>query len=178
MQQAMSQQMDGQKDGYEDGFSQQQYQQQQQAEMYHQQQMMQPQHDWIELDDRYNMVDESQLEPDYYIDRPPSATYIPDEDGTDQAIQVHNYDPDLFDFNLEVEPILQVLVGKVCEQARIEVIETHENAALANHNARYKQMREATLVQTQRVEARQGRRNDEIDRRNLQQRVNQVLTDG
>ena len=34
------------------------------------------------------------------------------------------------------------------------------------------------LVQTQRVEARQGRRNDEIDRRNLQQRVNQVLTDG
>lgn len=39
-------------------------------------------------------------------------------------------------------------------------------------------MREAMLVQTQRVEARQGRRNDEIDRRNLQQRVNQVLTDG
>ena len=34
------------------------------------------------------------------------------------------------------------------------------------------------LVQTQRVEARQGRRNDEIDRRNLQQRVHQVLTDG
>lgn len=178
MQQAMSQQMDGQKEGYEDGFSQQQYQQQQQAEMYHQQQMMQPQHDWIELDDRYNMVDESQLEPDYYIDRPPSATYIPDEEGTDQCIQVHNYDPDLFDFNLEVEPILQVLVGKVCEQARIEVIEAHENAVLANHNARYKQMREAMLVQTQRVEARQGRRNDEIDRRNLQQRVNQVLTDG
>lgn len=34
------------------------------------------------------------------------------------------------------------------------------------------------LVQTQRVEARQGRRNDEIDRRNLQQRVHSVLTDG
>lgn len=134
-------------------------------------------HDWIELDDRYNMVDESQIEPDYYIDRPPSATYIPDEEGNDQAIQVQNVDPDLFDFNLEVEPILQVLVGKSLEQARIEVIEQHENAVLAQHNARYKQNREAMLVQTQRVEARQGRRNDEIDRRNLQQRVHQVLTD-
>ena len=113
------------------------------------------------------MVDESLIEPDYYIDRPPSATYVPDEEGTDQAIQVHNYDPDLFDYNLEVEPILQVLVGKALEQARIEVIEVHENAVLAQHNAKYKQAREAMLVQTQRVEARQLRRNDEIDRRNL-----------
>ena len=43
-------------------------------------------HDWTELDDRHRMVDESQIEPDYYIDRPPSAVYIPDEEGTDQAI--------------------------------------------------------------------------------------------
>ena len=133
---------------------------------------MQPNHDWIELDDRYNMIDESQIDPDYYIDRPPDAVFVPDEEGTDQQIQVQNYDPDLFDFDMEVEPICQVLVGKVCEQARIEVIEAHENAVLAQHNARYKQSREAMLVQTQRVEARQGRRNDEIDRRNLQQRVN------
>lgn len=58
------------------------------------------------------------------------------------------------------------------------MIETHENAVLAQHNATYKQSREAMLVQTQRVEARQLRRNDEIDRRNLQQRVNQVLSEG
>ena len=48
--------------------------------------MQQPMHDWIELDDRYNMIDEAHIEPDYYIDRPPSATYIPDEEGTDEAI--------------------------------------------------------------------------------------------
>ena len=35
-------------------------------------------------------------------------------------------DPELFDFNLEVAPILQVLVGKSLEQARIEVIEEYE----------------------------------------------------
>jgi len=34
------------------------------------------------------------------------------------------------------------------------------------------------LVQTQRVEARQNRHNEEIDRRNLQQRVNQVIMEG
>ena len=124
------------------------------------------------------MKNEDEIEPDYYIDRPPSATYIPDEEGNDQAIQVHNYDPDLFDYEMEVEPILQVLVGKSLEQARIEVIEAHENAVLAKHNALYKQKREAMLVQTQRVEARQDRHNDEIDRRNLQQRVNHVLQDG
>ncbi len=117
-------------------------------------QSMQQHHDWTELDDRHRMVDEAQIEPDYYIDRPPSAIYIPDEEGTDQAIQVQNVDPDLFDFNLEVEPILQVLVGKSLEQARIEVIEQYENSVLAKHNARYKQQREAMLVQTQRVEAR------------------------
>ena len=33
------------------------------------------------------------------------------------------------------------------------------------------------LVQTQRVEARQNRRNDETDRRNLQNNVNKTLTD-
>ena len=139
---------------------------------------MMPNHDWIELDDHYNMKNESEIEPDYYIDRPPSATYIPDEEGTDQAIQVHNYDADLFDYEMEVEPILQVLVGKALEQARIEVIESYENAVLAKHNAQYKQKREAMLVQTQRVEARQNRHNDEIDRRNLQQRVNQVIQEG
>jgi hypothetical protein len=47
-----------------------------------------------------------------------------------------------------------VLVGKALEQARIEVIETYENGVLEQHNARYKQGREAMLVQTQRVEAR------------------------
>lgn len=51
------------------------------------------------------------------------------------------------------------------------MIEKHENEVLAKHNAAYKQRREAMLMQTQRVEARQARRNDEIDRRNLQQRV-------
>ena len=69
---------------------------------------------------------------------------------------------------MEVEPILQVLVGKSLEQARIEVIEDFETSKLNRHKADFKQKKEAMLIQTQRMEARQHRRDDECDRRNLQ----------
>ena len=72
-----------------------------------------------------NMMDENELEPDYYIDHPPSPLFIPNPDGDNKAIQVEDKDPDLFDFELEVEPILQVLVGKALEHAQIEIIEDH-----------------------------------------------------
>jgi hypothetical protein len=40
--------------------------------------------------------------------------------------QIWDEDPDLFDYENEVEPILQVLVGKSIEHARIEIIESYE----------------------------------------------------
>jgi hypothetical protein len=39
----------------------------------------------------------------------------------------------LFDFELEVEPILQVLVGKALEHAQVEAIEEFEKRELAKH---------------------------------------------
>lgn len=42
---------------------------------------------------------------------------MPNPDGHNKVIQVHEKDPDLFDFELEVEPILEVLVGKALENA-------------------------------------------------------------
>ena len=56
--------------------------------------------------------------------------FIPNEEGDDKKIQVEDKDPDLFDFEIEVEPILQVLVGKALEDAQIEVIEDYENQEL------------------------------------------------
>ena len=52
--------------------------------------------------------------------------YIEDEEGKDQAIQCKNYEKELFDYKTEVAPVLQVIVGKCLEQARIEVIEDWE----------------------------------------------------
>ena len=94
--------------------------------------------------------------------------YIPNKEGEDKIVQVEDKSDDLFDFDLEVEPILQVLVGKSLESAQIACIERFERDDLAKHKAEFKQKKEAMLMETQRVEAARFRKNDEIDRRNLQ----------
>ena len=81
---------------------------------------------WEDLSDHQNMIDEYDIEPDYYIDRAPDANYIPNEKGHTKATQIFDGDYDLFDYENEVEPVLQVLVGKAIEHARIEVIEDYE----------------------------------------------------
>jgi len=68
------------------------------------------QNDWHELSDHENMIDEFDVEPDYYIDKPPTPVFMENPKGTDREVQVE--DRELFDFELEVEPILQVLIGK------------------------------------------------------------------
>jgi hypothetical protein len=84
---------------------------------------------------------------------------------------VHDKDPDLFDFDLEVEPVLQVLVGKALEHAQIEIIEDHEKVELEKHKKLFFQIREAELMETQRMEGARKRRTEETERRNLQQRT-------
>ena len=93
--------------------------------------------------------------------------FIPNEEGDDKKIQVEDKDPDLFDFEIEVEPILQVLVGKALEDAQIEVIEDYENQELQKHKKMFLQLKEAELMETQRMEASRKRRIDEAERRNL-----------
>lgn len=59
--------------------------------------------------------------------------------GSDKATMMDDRnDPDLFDFRAEAEPILQVLVGKALEHARIEVIEDYEKENLEKAQAKYK----------------------------------------
>jgi hypothetical protein len=48
---------------------------------------------------------------------------------------------ELFDFDAEVEPLLEVLVGKVLEQALMEVLEEEEIAALQQHQAHFEAIR-------------------------------------
>ena len=64
-----------------------------------------------------------------------------------------------------------MLVGKVLEHARIEAIEEFEQNKLAEHKSKFKQMKEAELMETQRVEAARNRKNEEIERRNMQMRT-------
>lgn len=91
------------------------------------------------------------MEPDYFIDREPYAEFIPRIEGIDKAINLSS--TDLFDFNLEASPILQVLCGRALEQGLIEVKEEHEFDSFKKHNRKFKQLRESELLETQRLEA-------------------------
>ena len=117
------------------------------------------------------MEDEFDVYPDYRIDRAPDAIFIPNPEGETKCTQIWEGDPLLFDYEREVEPILQVLVGKSIEHARIEVIEEYEGAILRKHNKEWQQVKEAELMETQRLEDARQRRNAEVDRRMMQMRL-------
>lgn len=126
---------------------------------------------WEELSDHDNFIPEHEIEPDFFVDRPPTAVYKPNAQGESKATQIFEGDPFLFDYDNEVESILQVLVGKTIEHARVEVIEDYDQKLHNKHVAEYKQVREAELMETQRLEEMRSRKNDEIDRRNMQIRI-------
>jgi len=43
-----------------------------------------------------------------------------------KSTQIYDGDYELFDFDTEVEPMLNTLIEKTLEQARMEVLEEHE----------------------------------------------------
>jgi len=120
-----------------------------------------------ELSDR---VEESDIavQTDAFLDRPPTPLFIPAKTGMDVATQIE--EGDLFDFDLEVKPILEVLVGKTLEQSLLEVMEEEELANLRSQQRAFEQLRNAELVEQQRLEEQERRHSEEKMRRLNQQR--------
>jgi hypothetical protein len=109
---------------------------------------------------------------DDFLDRAPSPLFIPQKSGMDVATQIEQ--GELFDFSREVEPILQVIVGKTLEQATMELMEERELEILRHHQEEYERRRTAELVETQRMEEAEKRRAEEKARRLLdEQRAHQ-----
>jgi radial spoke head protein 3 len=70
----------------------------------------------------------------------------------------------LFDFDIEVKPILEVLVGKTIEQSLIEVMEEEELATLRQQQREYEELRNAEKVEQQRLEEQERRlREEKVD---------------
>ncbi len=117
-----------------------------------------------DLSDFENMVEEETIDPDFFIAQPPVATFVPASPGPDKSTVVNDReDPALFDFDLEVEPILQVLVGKAIELSKIEVIEENEQTKFEAHILKYQMLRESQLLAVQRLEAHSRRRQIELE---------------
>lgn len=94
--------------------------------------------DYVEYDGSANYVKilgnkiEPLDSPSYYFANKPAApvVYIPPP-GVDKETQIPRFDWNLHDFDLEVEPVLQSLVGRCLEQSRIELIEEWEEIEYA-----------------------------------------------
>ena len=97
---------------------------------------------------------------DFYIDRPMNRLFVYKKDGVDREQQI--LEGELFDFNTEVEPLLQVLLGKTLEQSRMEVLEEEELKAMKDQQKKFEQMRNAELAEMQRLEAKEARMLEEI----------------
>ncbi|XP_078001458.1 radial spoke head protein 3 homolog isoform X2 [Glandiceps talaboti] len=120
-----------------------------------------------ELSDRVEEAD-VECQTDAFLDRPPTPLFIPAKTGKDVATQI--LEGELFDFDIEVKPILEVLVGKTVEQALLEVMEEEELANLRSQQRAFEELRNAELVETQRLEEQERRHREEKERRMRQQR--------
>jgi hypothetical protein len=110
---------------------------------------------------------EAYTQTDPFMDRPESPVFLPAKSGVDVAVQVEE---DLFNFDFEVDPILEVLVGKTLEQSMLEVMQEEEMRNIAEAQRQFEQVRNERLSETQRLEAEEIRRNEEKDRRKKQER--------
>ncbi|XP_053155067.1 radial spoke head protein 3 homolog B-like [Hemicordylus capensis] len=119
-----------------------------------------------ELADRIIEVD-VECQTDEFLDRPATPLFIPAKTGRDVATQI--LEGELFDFDIEVRPVLEVLVGKTIEQALLEVMEEEELANLRAHQYAYQELRFAELAEVQRLEEQERRHREEKERRKRQQ---------
>ncbi|GAQ78880.1 hypothetical protein KFL_000200320 [Klebsormidium nitens] len=106
---------------------------------------------------------------DAFMDRPQTPLYVPQKSGVDVETQI--MEGDLFNFDFEVEPILEVLIGKTLEQSLMEVMEEEELAAMRAHQEHFEAVRNAELIATQRMEAAEQRKLAEKARRLEQERA-------
>lgn len=119
-----------------------------------------------EIADRIVEVD-MECQTDAFLDKPPTPLFIPAKTGKDVATEI--LEGELFDFDLEVKPMLEVLVGKTIEQSLLEVMEEEELANLRASQYAYEELRNIELAEVQRLEEQERRHREEKERRKQQQ---------
>lgn len=121
------------------------------------------------LEELTEKPDESEVatQTDYFLEKPVLPNYYTSKVCRDACTQIEP--GELFDYDTEVQPILEVLVGKTVEQALIEVLEEEEIAALKEQQRRFLELRMAEKAEEQRLVEEERRRKEEKDQRQKQQ---------
>ncbi|XP_028997563.1 radial spoke head protein 3 homolog [Betta splendens] len=105
---------------------------------------------------------------DAFLDRPATPLFIPAKTGKDVETQIE--EGELFDFDREVQSVLEVLVGKTIEQSLLEVMEEEELACLRAQQRAFEELRNNELAEVQRLQEQERRRSKEKERRIAQQK--------
>ncbi|XP_070705838.1 radial spoke head protein 3 homolog [Pempheris klunzingeri] len=105
---------------------------------------------------------------DAFLDKPATPLFIPAKSGKDVETQIE--EGELFDFDSEVQPLLEVLVGKTIEQSLEEVMEEEELACLRAQQRAFEELRNNELAEVLRLREQERRRSEEKGRRISQQR--------
>ncbi|XP_041661759.1 radial spoke head protein 3 homolog [Cheilinus undulatus] len=109
-----------------------------------------------------------EIQTDDFLDRPATPLFIPAKSGKDVETQIE--EGELFDFDMEVQPLLEVLVGKTIEQSLVEVMEEEELACLKAQQRAYLEHRNNELTEMQRLQEKERRLSEEKERRISQQK--------
>uniref|UniRef100_A0A5K3EVS0 BFN domain-containing protein n=1 Tax=Mesocestoides corti TaxID=53468 RepID=A0A5K3EVS0_MESCO len=95
------------------------------------------------------------VQTDQFVDRPTSPIMYIAKIGIDVATQIEPWE--LFDFEIEVRPLMEVLLNKTMEQALMEVIEEEELAEIRKKQLAFEELRNADLAEVERLEERNRR---------------------
>ncbi|KAG5678961.1 hypothetical protein PVAND_008578 [Polypedilum vanderplanki] len=96
---------------------------------------------------------EQSCQTDLFLQRPPTPLYVTARVGVDASTEIE--EGDLFDFDVEVQSILESLVGRSLQQALTEVIHEEEIAELKKQQHNMLAAREAELAELRRLESRE-----------------------
>ena len=99
-----------------------------------------------------------------YIDLPQIPLFKPEKRGEDAGTQIEK--GELFDFDEEVEPIINVLTYKTLEEARMEVLEEEEIKEMKRQMQDFEKVRNRELEIVQKLECQTVRKEEEKLRRN------------
>lgn len=111
----------------------------------------------------------AECQTDLYLNPVPEPPFIQTKNGID--VSTHIEEGDLFDFDVEVEPILDTLLDLTVKHALEEVIHEEQMAELRREKERYLAIREAEMAELRRLEANEIRLTSEKKRRERFQQI-------
>lgn len=106
---------------------------------------------------------EQETQTEFELQKKQVRLVLPVKTGTDKETQI--YDGDLFDFNYEVEPLLEVLCGRTLDQSRVEVLEEEELRTMREKQTELDQIKARELEEVRAIESREKKLMEENEKR-------------